>query len=133
MREQQKLIKYVLIFISNIKNDTHILHEMNSNFFGILCSKITGKAAMSNHISKTQLSCLLLRFSVPKTNGQYKELNGLFYTCDGFIQKEGFSLFIGHRDFNKKMARRATDHQNEYYNILKIVYNIYKEYLNFIF
>lgn len=111
---------------------THVLHEVDSHFFRILCSKITEKAALNIEIEKPQLRYSDLIFSIPKTNNEYENLNGYFYSCDNFIEADGFSLFIGYGDFTVILGKREFDHSHMYYRIIKIVSHIYTDYLNYI-
>lgn len=126
-------VQYLLTFILNFRNEGHVLHRVDVNSFSILCNYIIGKAKRESNFgtSKPSPTVNMLFFSIPKTNSENIALDGLSYSCDDFITIKGLSLFVGHGDSTVILAQRVLNTKN--YKIIKIVKNLYPQYLHYIF
>lgn len=116
----------------SLAHATHVLHEVDSNNFGKLCSTILGKPRLNLTVDilKPRLEINLIFLRQPDTIGGYL-LEGIMYDCKPFVGGTDFFLFAAPRDNSIIVA--TADTQNNRYDINQIISNIYLEYLAYIF
>lgn len=109
---------------------THVLDVVDDFYFGQICRAIVGIDNFSRmeNIPKPTSKSMLLPLYQPKTN-EVHTLDGLMWECDGFVDENGWLLFAGPVNYTIIVVKIFHNR----YEIVKIVLNIYTEYLYYIF
>lgn len=109
---------------------THVLHNVDNFYFGKICRTIAGIDDFSHkeHIPKPNLKSMLLPLHQPNTNNVYS-LPGLMWECDDFVNESDLLLFAAPADYTIIVVQIIYNQPK----IVKLVENMFTEFLNYIF